>query len=301
MKLSDWIDLIRAKDGKQVNQFYLKDWHLQLDLESHGRKAPYNVPMHFQHDLLNGFLTSFTSGDYRFVYWGPKDSFTSLHSDVLQSFSWSVNVVGEKLWTFYPPVPDKATQDDKETRGQFSVIQKAGQAIFVPSGWKHEVKNLKETLSINHNWITSSSLDLCWDCILAEIGSVENELKSWGICMDDIDTAEKMLRGSCGLDVTGFLLMLLNGLIQNRKLRRERISEQCDWQAIYDEHRIIEMIASVAVGKEGLLSVNCMQPLVSPSVRKRLGETLKSDKIASNLIECIQNELASWSSTSHLL
>jgi hypothetical protein len=33
------------------------------------------------------------------------------------------------------------------------VIQDAGQAIFVPSGWHHSVENLVATASINHNWL----------------------------------------------------------------------------------------------------------------------------------------------------
>jgi hypothetical protein len=42
--------------------------------------------------------------DYRFVYWGPRNSSTDIHSDVLMSLSWSYNVHGTKKWTFYLPV-----------------------------------------------------------------------------------------------------------------------------------------------------------------------------------------------------
>ena len=32
------------------------------------------------------------------------------------------------------------------------VVQEAGETIFVPSGWYHQVTNLVDTVSINHNW-----------------------------------------------------------------------------------------------------------------------------------------------------
>jgi oxalate decarboxylase/phosphoglucose isomerase-like protein (cupin superfamily) len=33
--------------------------------------------------------------------------------------------------------------------------QEAGEAIFVPSGWHHEVENLADTLSVNANWLNA--------------------------------------------------------------------------------------------------------------------------------------------------
>ena len=40
--------------------------------------------------------------DYRFVYVGQKFTITPYHTDVLRSFSWSVNICGEKEWIFHP-------------------------------------------------------------------------------------------------------------------------------------------------------------------------------------------------------
>jgi len=70
----------------------------------------YHVPAYFSSDWLNAFLDSqrsaacssnsnssrcssssaapATTADYRFVYCGPKHSWTPLHSDVLRSYSW---------------------------------------------------------------------------------------------------------------------------------------------------------------------------------------------------------------------
>ena len=41
--------------------------------------------------------------DFRFCYLGPAGTFTPLHRDVYASYSWSANVVGRKMWWFFPP------------------------------------------------------------------------------------------------------------------------------------------------------------------------------------------------------
>lgn len=240
----------RVDEGRNTALYYLKDWHLQerysstvdesTDEQSYVRKynsdcSLYTVPQLFGHDLLNSFLTRFTKGDYRFCYWGPSLSFTARHSDVMHSFSWSYNVVGTKEWTFYRngPPGGGSTDDDEINRRDnkfgkdcetFTVIQETGQTIFVPATWQHKVVNLEETISINHNWITSANLDLVWDCLKVEMVAIQKELRGWacdGSDNDDDDgldqnmeACENMLRGCIGLDVTSFLLMSLVGLLE---------------------------------------------------------------------------------------
>jgi len=46
--------------------------------------------------------TNSSISDYRFVYLGPKNSSTPLHTDVLCSHSWSANIAGRKLWRVLP-------------------------------------------------------------------------------------------------------------------------------------------------------------------------------------------------------
>ncbi len=256
------------KVGNDMKKFdstlYLKDWHLQTVLESRwnisigedlSRSSTkqkqahtlYTIPLIFAGDVLNPFLLSNSSGDYRFVYWGPKGSYTSIHSDVLNTFSWSFNCVGTKKWIFYPPSATRSDDNKKfggdETTNSshecqsFEIIQNTGETIFVPSGWKHSVHNLQETLSINHNWITPSTLDEVYKCILSEIESIDQELTAWGIKVDDhcsgsdiecempetdnsgkdsfLDICrmrEDMLRGCVGLDISSFCVLVFECL-----------------------------------------------------------------------------------------
>eukprot|EP00978_Attheya_sp_CCMP212_P021530 scaffold62957_cov54-Attheya_sp.AAC.3 len=196
---------------------YLKDWHLMQFLERRKQDEAvlYTVPPHFQHDLLNDFLLRFTKGDYRFVYWGPAGSQTDLHSDVLHSYSWSYNVVGEKRWTFYPPPTSDTTtnNEDNEKETKIILIQKEGETVFVPSGWKHEVQNTKQTLSINHNWVTCSNVEDMYKCLETEMRAVDTEMIAWGMDKDDANVRESMLRGCVGMDVTGFVLMVSSRML----------------------------------------------------------------------------------------
>jgi JmjC domain, hydroxylase len=207
-----WID--RTLKENSEPSLYLKDWHLQAWLNAHRPDAQplYTLPDIFPHDLLNSFLMRFTKGDYRFVYWGTAGSHTALHSDVLNSFSWSYNVHGTKEWTFHVPdcIHQSMNDEAPTTRDTIQVVhQEAGDLMFVPSGWKHSVVNLKETLSINHNWVTTNNLDRVWDCIATELRAVDTELESsWSI--DCYEARESMLRGCIGLDVTAYFFMLLS-------------------------------------------------------------------------------------------
>ena len=78
---------------------YLKDWNSQYNA--------YTTPSYFCSDWLNEWWELKTDSeyrnDYRFVYIGPKNSWTPFHADVFGSFSWSANIVGKKRWIFFPP------------------------------------------------------------------------------------------------------------------------------------------------------------------------------------------------------
>lgn len=103
-------------------------------------------------------LTLDPPDDYRFTYVGPRGTFTPLHRDVYGSYSWSANVVGRKCWWLIPPeyadlfrirtgsedvVFDIRDLDEDVWQGKvLVVVQEAGETIFVPSGWYHQVENL---------------------------------------------------------------------------------------------------------------------------------------------------------------
>ena len=69
--------------------------------------AAYTPPDFLCSDWLNEFWDSCDDDafedDYKFVYMGPRNSWTPFHADVIHSFSWSANICGKKKWIIYPP------------------------------------------------------------------------------------------------------------------------------------------------------------------------------------------------------
>ena len=65
----------------------------------------YSTCSFFQSDWMNEFwdVRDDSDDDYRFVYMGPKGTWTPFHADVFRSFSWSANICGRKRWIFFPP------------------------------------------------------------------------------------------------------------------------------------------------------------------------------------------------------
>lgn len=282
ISMRSWVDLLcttlSSMNSSEDPNIYLKDWHLQKQWESfHHNEELYTTPEIFQYDLLNDYLIRFTDGDYRFVYWGPSGSRTYLHSDVMNSFSWSYNVSGEKEWTFYLPEHHDVANNHPES---FKIVQKSGETVFVPAGWKHEVRNLMETISINHNWIVPVSLDLTWACMLDEIQAVEQEMISWG--MNSYEIRESMLSGCFGLDLSTFFLVILVGMI-HRMISLQLLPIHTDgysyslhsWEAWFDLACMISTMNSMMndCSSNHITSLSC-----------RLEATLGDKIMASNTL-----------------
>ncbi|WVQ79765.1 hypothetical protein IAT38_001865 [Cryptococcus sp. DSM 104549] len=177
---------------------YAKDWHLMAEIESEGRGVGevYSVPECLRDDWLNPPFTpssrptpspttptptltptptptpsSTSTSDFRFTYLGPPLTYTPLHRDVYASYSWSANLVGRKLWWFFPP-GEESLGKVRDERGELvfdvrgldgegggiKVLQEEGEVMFVPSGWHHQVVNLDFCISINQNFFSSPSL-----------------------------------------------------------------------------------------------------------------------------------------------
>jgi hypothetical protein len=305
--IKEWIDTLEESEDRVFHDdhsrvdkraernstiFYLKDWHLQQELQQFAgndskSESLYDCPDVFEHDMLNSFLKRFTNGDYRFCYWGPSFSSTSRHSDVLHSFSWSYNVLGTKEWTFYgPDIGINQTGDGDQQKGtSFSVRQETGQAIFVPATWQHTVINLEETISINHNWITMANLDLTWECLCTEMVDIQLELQRWSTSADDHDmeASENILRGCVGLDVTSFLLMTLVRLLELDVEGIEQAwtsSNECPESLNYSQTRQRRNIAEKS-RLAAVLGTVLWQKQELVRLPRRLQAVLRSDSLAT--------------------
>ncbi|GFR79015.1 jmjC domain-containing protein 4-like [Elysia marginata] len=246
MKVEDFISYWQQykEDGypRDGQCLYLKDWHFTKRFPAY---SAYTTPACLCSDWLNEFYDTVEaehdgSDDYRFVYMGPKGSWTPFHSDVLRSYSWSANICGRKKWIFFPPGVEEMLKDPygqlvfdlrsddladlkkypnaAQALDQAIVItQSAGEIVFVPSGWHHQVFNLEDTISINHNWMNGCSIQHTWDFLKTRLGAVQREIAD---CqeMDAWDgQCQMILKADAGMDYAGFYT-LVTAIARNRLL-----------------------------------------------------------------------------------
>ena len=222
-----WIEYIKSNYSDTMPLLYLKDWHCRKLFPN---DPIYDVPQYFASDWLNEYYLANPelNDDYRFVYMGPKGTWTPLHADVFSSYSWSANIVGKKRWLLFPPRQEDflrdihgqliydATSDelndytkyktyDKRTIKYIDIIQKEGEIIFIPSGWHHQVWNVEDTISINHNWINGCNVLNVWRGLKKELSSVMEEvsdckdMNNWG------EHCQLILKSTYGMDYDQFL------------------------------------------------------------------------------------------------
>lgn len=213
-------------DERGDKLLYLKDWHLQRHKTG---QSFYSVPEYFTSDWLNEYWDeTCENDDYRFVYIGVKDTWTPFHADVFRSFSWSANICGLKKWLFYPPGEEEFLRD-KFGKLPFSVIeevdpnlfpnwskaqnpivvyQKAGEVIFVPSGWHHQVFNLEDTISINHNWVNACCIGKMYQHMCDELVNVKKEIDDCRTMDGFLTHCQLILKTSSGIDFQDFYKMI---------------------------------------------------------------------------------------------
>ncbi|XP_053980754.1 2-oxoglutarate and iron-dependent oxygenase JMJD4 [Hylaeus anthracinus] len=226
MKMKDylnyWMDYTKSNYSDSRSLLYLKDWHCPRLFPN----APmYNIPQYFASDWLNEYYIAHPqlNDDYRFVYMGPSGTWTPLHADVFGSYSWSANIVGKKRWLLFPPHQEDFLRDvhgqliydatseelndfkkykayDKRALKYIDVIQNQGEIMFVPSGWHHQVWNLNDTISINHNWINGCNIMDVWHGLKKELCSVIEEVNDCQDMSNWADHCQLILKSTYGMD-----------------------------------------------------------------------------------------------------
>ncbi|XP_040829655.1 2-oxoglutarate and iron-dependent oxygenase JMJD4 isoform X1 [Ochotona curzoniae] len=262
--ISYWKDYIQRGYSSPRGCLYLKDWHLCRDSSA---EDVFILPVYFSSDWLNEFWDALDVDDYRFVYAGPTGTWSPFHADIFCSFSWSVNICGRKKWLLFPPGQEEALRDchgglpyDVTSMLQhcsppLEIIQEAGEMVFVPSGWHHQVHNLDDTISINHNWVNGCNLASMWHFLQRELCAVQQEISEWRDSMPEWHHHCQVIMKSCsGINFEEFYHFLK--VIAERRLLvlkqgAERASEHDPdtglglQQAAFDISRLTEVLASV--------------------------------------------------------
>ncbi|KNE54934.1 hypothetical protein AMAG_00877 [Allomyces macrogynus ATCC 38327] len=203
---------------------YAKDWHLMRDFPEYDSFELLDI---FQDDWLNLWYDrrEDTNDDYRFVYMGIAGTWTPFHADVMRSYSWSTNICGRKRWIMFPPGQEELFRDRAgntvydvhaatndvgfplfKDALRIEFIQEPGQTVFVPSGWFHQVENLEDTISINHNWTNAFNMPFVVQSILSDFASVEAAIEHERASMTPDewkDHCQLMLGAIAGIDFAG--------------------------------------------------------------------------------------------------
>lgn len=227
------------KTDSSASLLYLKDWHFVKDYPEY---SPYTTPTLFMDDWLNFYLEHhqlhLSEGgverdacfsDYRFVYMGPKGTWTPLHADVFRSYSWSGNVCGRKLWHLLPSSETHLIYDrhmrstvyniygdvsvkefpNFHQAGWLECTQERGQILFVPSGWYHQVTNLEDAVSINHNWFNGYNLHWVWKLLLADYKETRASIEDIRSVADNFEElCQRNLAANSGMNLYDFFVFL---------------------------------------------------------------------------------------------
>ena len=198
--------------------------------------------------------------DFRFCYAGSAGTRTVIHRDVYTSYSWSTNIIGRKKWRLFPPFvktqlrqfPQNPNSElargveemkkyqaegkltlvskgglgwpewDKAIEQCYEVIQESGETIFVPSDWHHEVINLTDCISLNHNWCNSCNIQSMYNSICEEVKKTEEAISDVQEMMQTsnpfewqtewTETVQNIVAANAGWAWKGFWSMILHNL-----------------------------------------------------------------------------------------
>uniref|UniRef100_A0A8C9G2F9 Jumonji domain-containing protein 4 n=1 Tax=Pavo cristatus TaxID=9049 RepID=A0A8C9G2F9_PAVCR len=255
--ISYWKEYIKNGYRSSRGCLYLKDWH------------------------LSRYFCTAESPEY-FL-----QSLTPFHADVFRSYSWSANICGRKKWLLYPPgqedylkdchgnLPFDVTAPGLQDRSVYprynqsqppvEIVQEAGEIVFIPSGWHHQVYNLEDTISINHNWVNGCNVAIMWCFLQDELAAVQREINEWKDPMDDWHLQCQLIMKSCtGIDYKEFynflkviaenrISILENGLDDEASAKntpKAAISTLGMLHAVFDLKRTVKVLTSLSANED---------------------------------------------------
>lgn len=133
----------------------------------------------------------------------------------MDSFSWSVNICGFKKWIMFPPGEETQLLNENgqlphsvgilpENIKYFIVLQHPGDALFVPSRWYHQVWNFEDTISINHNWVNATNVNLMKSVLTSGLTDIKKELDHLSNDESFEEECQKILKYHVGMNFADF-------------------------------------------------------------------------------------------------
>lgn len=97
---------------------------------------------------------------------------------------------------------------ERENVKYLDFIQDTGETVFVPSKWYHQVTNLDDAVSINHNWFNGCNVSFIADSLLSHHEEVEREIADCRDMENFEEHCQLMLQSSFGMNFADFLEIL---------------------------------------------------------------------------------------------
>jgi hypothetical protein len=91
------------------------------------------------------------------------------------------------------------------------IVQNDGEIIFVPSGWHHQVHNLDDCISINHNWLNGCCIERVFEYVRGRWNATKNVISHLEDSMENNEFIEcccKIMGADTGLTPYEFFAML---------------------------------------------------------------------------------------------
>lgn len=134
------------------------------------------------------------------------------------------------------------------------VVQESGDAIFVPSGWYHQVTNLEDTMSINHNWFNGYNVVELWRFFQREYAAVKAELED----LKELGLDGKEFRDQCQIVMnanTGINYIEFQDLLtaKERDLVAQLAAPEDDSMSAAQRKAMLEHLETVRTAKETVL------------------------------------------------
>lgn len=121
----------------------------------------------------------------------------------------------------------------------FEIIQECGETIFVPTQWYHQVRNIEDTVSINHNWFNGCNIDVIVKNLIKHLKDVEKEIADCHGMENFDEHCQLMLKCWFGMDLDE-----LSEILEYLKDKRKNIGaiQVFDEFTIGDLHREFDLL-----------------------------------------------------------
>lgn len=173
-RLAEYLKYIT--DTKDTDPFYLSGW--SFSATNSELLLDYEIPEYFNNwlrrvpdELLHneGQLVDYL---LRWIYIGAKNTGSAMHRDICDTSAWNAVISGKKEWLFYDLEqtenihdgyvdafnPDFTKYPKLKNAVGYTCIQEAGDIVYTPSMWWHQVRNLEGGISLTENFVNSSNI-----------------------------------------------------------------------------------------------------------------------------------------------